>query len=290
MKRCRFFFVVIYCMLPCFVYAQHEISFGENIRFANYLLGQKQYDDADLLLTTLDTTSLNYFQKDTLHYLLGWSYYNQKKLALSTRQLLDVSASSGYFLKSHFFGAYNLSYLGKEDSALSILHAIPVKDTFFHKIVNLELAGIALLKRNYPAFNQYRNRFSYNFYATAEQEKSLETDASNLEAIHHKSAVLAGLMSAVIPGSGKAYAGKPMQGLGALLPIMGLGIVTWETYHKKGTRDPLLYVFGTAFTVFYIGDIWGSALSVKIVRDEHEKLIDQQVLLDMHIPLRTIFN
>lgn len=263
---------------------------GSDIRFADFLLNQRQYDDAELLLSSLDTGSFSRARMDTLHYYLGWAYYNQKKLNLSREQLLQVSPSSKYFLKSRFFGAYDLSYLGKQDAAVRVLRDTRVPDTFLAKAANLELAGIALLQQDYGTFDRYRKKFRYDFYPTAEQEKSLLEDELRLQQIPHRSPWIAGILSALVPGSGKAYAGKPMQALGAFLPIAGLGLVSWENYHKKGFHDPFLYVFATAFTVFYIGDIWGSALSVKIIRQEHEKLLDQQILLDMHIPLRTLFN
>jgi hypothetical protein len=39
-----------------------------------------------------------------------------------------------------------------------------------------------------------------------------------------------------------------------------------------------------------VGNIWGSVFTVKIKKREDEQLVRQKVLLDLQIPLRTIFN
>lgn len=270
--------------------AQIRHSFSEDIRFADYLFGESQYEDAALLLSEMDSARLSPSQLDTLHYYLGWIFYNQKKLEASAFHLLKVSSISPYFLKARFFGAYDKAYLGRLDTAEHILQTLPAEDTFITVAANFELAGIALLDRDYKSFDYHSARFNGQLYATAEQEKKLLTYKRSLLSLHRRSPVVAGLLSAVVPGTGKMYAGKVKQGIGSLLPIAGLGVVTWELYRKGGFENPLLYVFGSAFTVFYVGNIWGSVVSVKITRHEHEKIIDQHVLLDMHIPLRTLFN
>jgi hypothetical protein len=59
---------------------------------------------------------------------------------------------------------------------------------------------------------------------------------------------------------------------------------------KDGVSSPRFIIYGSLFSLFYIGNIWGSALSVKIKRQEFNEKIDEQILFDMHIPLRTLFN
>src|SRR5690242_20031137 len=68
--------------------------FKEEIRFADYLLDKAQYEDAALLLSEIDSSRLSARQQDTLHYYLGWTFYNQKKLEASAFHLLKVSSAS----------------------------------------------------------------------------------------------------------------------------------------------------------------------------------------------------
>ena len=112
-----------------------------------------------------------------------------------------------------------------------------------------------------------------------------------------KSPALAGLMSAVIPGTGKIYAGYKGQGLAAMITVGILGVSAAESYFrpfdrsgKKGYKSPEFIAFGSLFTIFYVGNLWGSVLSVKLAREHELREINDEILFDMHIPLRRIFN
>ncbi len=62
----------------------------------------------------------------------------------------------------------------------------------------------------------------------------------------------------------------------------------------KAYQKMALQVRALLFTVlfsllFIVANIWGSVLAVKLVRNEKKDAIQNQILLDMHIPLRTLF-
>jgi TM2 domain-containing membrane protein YozV len=97
-------------------------------------------------------------------------------------------------------------------------------------------------------------------------------------------------MSAIIPGSGKIYAGQLGQGIAAFLQNAIFGLQAYEGLQKDGIKSPRFIIYGGLFTLFYIGNVWGSALSVQIKRREFNEKVDEQIIFDMHIPLRTIFN
>lgn len=242
-----------------------------------------------MAIDEIDVQPLNRHQIDTLNYLKGWSFYNMKVLDSSAHYLSGVNEGSGYYLKSRFFSAYNYTYLAQYARALPILQTLP--DTgFIPETGYFEQSGIALLQHDYGRFDSLKQHFSYGNYALAAQEKNFLAYRGQLEDIRKRSPFLAGAMSAVIPGSGKIYAGKTLQGIAAILPVTALGLLTAESYHKRGPHSAEFYVFGSLLTVFYVGNIWGSVFAVKINKEEHEKLVHRKVLLDLQIPLRTLFN
>ena len=102
--------------------------------------------------------------------------------------------------------------------------------------------------------------------------------------------MLAGVYSAVLPGAGKFYAGRKKQGIASFLPILSLGAITYESYRKAGIKNARTLVFGSLFSVFYVGNIWGSVLAVKIKQKEFDREYDNKILFDMHIPLRNLYN
>jgi TM2 domain-containing membrane protein YozV len=98
------------------------------------------------------------------------------------------------------------------------------------------------------------------------------------------------LLSAVVPGAGKVYAGQLGQGVAIFLQNTIFALQAYEGYRKDGPRSARFLIYGGLFTVFYIGNVWGSVLSVQIKRQEMYDKINNQIVFDMHIPLRTIFN
>ncbi len=76
-----------------------------------------------------------------------------------------------------------------------------------------------------------------------------------------KSPTLAALLSALIPGSGKWYAGRPYDGLYsfALNALMGYGLYD---AHRKGDRLRQV-VFGVGLAYFYFGNVYGSYVTVR---------------------------
>lgn len=279
----------ILCFVCLHGQAQMRRPFGEEVAFLHYLQQKDLFQEAITAINEIDIRYLSLAQIDTLHYLRGWSFYNIKKLDSSAYYLSRVNEASPYYLKSRFFSAYNYIYLEQYTRAMQILQTLP--DTNLVKEArSFEQSGIMLLKHDYEKFDSLKQYFSYKSYVLSAQEKSFLGYKDQLMRIGKKSPFLAAVMSGIVPGSGKIYAGKTLQGIASMLPIAALALLTSESYHKRGPHSAEFYVFGSLLTVFYVGNIWGSVFAVKINREEHEKLIHQKVLLDLQIPLRTLFN
>ena len=146
-----------------------------------------------------------------------------------------------------------------------------------------------MLEKDIPTFDSLAKSFDYSFYAISEEQKSLKLYADTLRNYPKRSAVVAGVLSAIIPGAGKVYSGKLGQGLAAFLEIAALGGATAEYYFRSGPESAGFIIFGTLFSLFYVGNIWGSALSVHVNRNDFYQRIDNNIMVDLHIPLRRIF-
>lgn len=242
------------------------------------------------VLQQIDTSSLAVTQKDSLFFQLGWLAYSRKQLPLSATCFLRVSPVSAVYVQCLFFAAYSLTFTGQRDSATHILNNISTADSTTNELKNFELAGLSLLKRDTTAYHVFRQQFTYTAYAFANEERHMDLYQHKLTTNRKKSPLLAGLYSALIPGSGKIYAGKKKQGIGAFLPVATLGALTYEAYKKGGIKSARFIVYSSIFSVFYIGNIWGSVLSVKIKQNEFNREYDNKILFDLHIPLRNFFN
>lgn len=272
-----------------FLQAQ-QFPFHKEIKFIKYLQNNNQIQDAAYALQNIQIQNLTVAQLDTLHFEKGMFYYNIKKLDTSVQSLLLVSKKDTRYNQSKLFAGYALSFLKETDSAKKVITVLNTKDSAEQALKTLQLAGIALLQKNKSEFSQHQSSFSYNNYFLKQEEENLTQYGKSIFSYKKKSKFVAGALSAIIPGAGKWYAGKKKQALGAFFPIISSAILTLEAYKRGGIKDARFWIYGSLFTTFYIGNIWGSTVAVKVRNDEFNKVYENKILFDMHIPLRNFYN
>lgn len=273
-------------LLPALSYAQTTDE--NNITFLNYLLESKQYEDAIFLSKQL--LHQQNFNNYSPAYYAGFAHYNLRQLDSAAVYLGKVPASNPYFYKSRFFQGISLAYLKEYAQAKQVFSQLPTADSLQQELKIFEQAGLALLQKDYKEFNTLSQKFTYQYFPFSQQENNLLTYKQDLLQVKKRSPVVAGLLSAVIPGAGKLYAGQLGQGVAIFLQNTIFGLQAYEGYRKDGPRSARFIIYSSLFTVFYIGNVWGSVLSVQIKRQQMYDKINNQIVFDMHIPLRTIFN
>lgn len=100
-----------------------------------------------------------------------------------------------------------------------------------------------------------------------------------------RSPFLAATMSAVIPGAGKIYAGDLRSGVSTFLIVGALGGMVAESWSKYGIQDWRTITLSSIFGLFYIGNIYGSAISVSVIKDTYEQAQKATLLFNLHVPL-----
>lgn len=106
------------------------------------------------------------------------------------------------------------------------------------------------------------------------------------EHLPYKSKILAGLMSAVVPGTGKIYADRLTDGLYSLIVI---GLTGWQAYngfHEDGIHSTKGWIYGMLSGIFYLGNIYGSTVAVKIYNKKIEDNLLQQINVELILSLR----
>lgn len=265
-------------------------DFSQQLKFAKYLEDKHLYKEAVYILLQNDTTVLSSSQKESLFYQIGWLFYQQKQLQQSAKYFLKISPQSNDYNKSRHFAAYNFAYLKDYDTASSIWAGMKLQDSILAELTSFELSGLALLQRNYLAFDSLKKKYSYIYYPFSDEEKNMEEYGMKMRSYKTKSPFLAGLYSTLLPGAGRFYAGKKKQAIGSFLQMAGLGLLTYEAYKKDGIKSGRFIAFGSIFALFYTANIWGSIVTIKVKAKEFYNYYDNKILFDMHIPLRSIFN
>lgn len=280
------------CFIGIYISFAQSKQVSRELEFAKYLSTNKQYDDQIFVLKSLSRINTSSFdQKDSIHYLLGSAYYQKKVLDSAIHQYDQVSKNSGnLYTPSIFWKSYLESYLGNINESRKSLLTVNFNEKKFKSLKSFQLAGSALLMRDYGQFSQYSSLFDGEHYQFAQQEVQLQELQKGLLKHKYKSPALAGLMSAIIPGTGKIYAGKFGQGLATIIATTIMGVQTYEGYRKDGADSPRFIIYASLLSSFYVANIWGSIISVNVRKREFDDIINKEILFNMHIPLRTIFN
>jgi hypothetical protein len=98
------------------------------------------------------------------------------------------------------------------------------------------------------------------------------------ENLKRKSPLLAGIYSALIPGTGKLYCKKKHQFFTSLLTNVAFGYQAYEAGRKDGINSSRFIITGILFSFFYIGNIWGSVLEARNYHIEQYQQFEHEVL------------
>lgn len=257
--------------------------------FVNHLLNNKLYDEAILVLRQKVAVASEE-NADSLNLLIGKTYYTLQQLPSSISFLDRVTNNNEtLFSEAKLFSSFNEAYLKRFPQAYNKLVTTSFKNSKFEELKSFQLSGIFLLLNNFQGFDSLKTFVKSETPLIQLQYKNFKDYRQRLAEEQQKSSVKAGLLSAIVPGLGKVYAGRRGNGLYVFLISSLLAAQTYEAYRKDGIASARFIIYSSLFSSFYIGNIWGSALAVRVVRNEKVAAIHEQILFDMHIPLRTIF-
>ncbi len=79
-----------------------------------------------------------------------------------------------------------------------------------------------------------------------------------------RSPLLAGFLSTIVPGAGRAYTGRFGDALNSLLTV---GLTGWQAYdgfRRDGFSSVKGWTLGTLSSIFYVGNIYGSVISARV--------------------------
>lgn len=259
--------------------------------FIDFLINNKEYSDAEFLLKKeLKSRDLSFERKDSANYYLGWNYYLQKSLDSSNVYLNKVSSGSPFYDKSKLFSIFNSLHQKRyKEAEISLINFSP-KDSVSVELKKMEYAAFYLLSGKINLFDSLYKEMVFSRPEYKSELEDLNVQKENLASIKTKKEFVAGFLSALVPGLGKWYAGYRGVPVSTLIPSLILGAVAAEQLLKMGVVAPGFIFFGGLFGVFYMGNIWGSVIAVRTAKILKQNEIINDILLDVHIPLRRVFN
>jgi TM2 domain-containing membrane protein YozV len=256
--------------------------------FIEHLVNKGDYREA-IYLVDKNNLKLKGAQADSVYYFKGWSHYSMMQLEQSAKALQKVSEQSVFYHKARFFAAYNTIHMGNYEQANAILQQTNSEQHLYKNLRTYQQSGIGLLNKDYTAAEKYLAATDSTLSPLYEPLKNLKLIKTELQQHKAKSPVLAGIMSAILPGSGKFYVGKKGQAISTFVGTVGLGLITWENYRKLGLANVKTIFFGSVFAANYVSNIYGSAVAAKVEENDYQNVMQNQILFNLHIPLRNIF-
>ncbi|MBK9285748.1 MAG: hypothetical protein IPM51_15735 [Sphingobacteriaceae bacterium] len=239
------------------------ISLQQKKNFLSELMEQKQLDDVIYLARKLN----NQIQNESLFLLQIQSQLllRKEKEALVDLQNFNIIDSSGLgctkvMLKNH---AYLMLGLYDSINEPSCIKHLQHKEQW-----KIQLMAAMLFQKKWDDFDLLFNNSKCSDPICSVSEFALYIQKQKLAQLKTKKRFLAGLLSAIIPGTGKIYAGKPREAFYSFLPVVANFAQAAEGYYYKKLDSPHLYFFGTVGTVFYASNIYGSAKAAKRKNEE----------------------
>jgi len=151
-------------------------------------------------------------------------------------------------------------------------------------------AGNYLLLRKYEKFDSLCNTFRYDDIRLTNEQMRLKELSVKVKQEYKKSPIKAALLSAVVPGLGKFYAGKKGASVASFATTTALGLMVVESYYRtKNIKSPQVITFGTLFTFFYVGNIFGSYFSVQQQIKSSNGKLNNEILASIHVPIIRFF-
>lgn len=101
-----------------------------------------------------------------------------------------------------------------------------------------------------------------------------------------KSPWLAGTLSALIPGTGKVYAGRTSDGLYSLALTGGAAWLAYRGFEDDGTSSVKGWLLGSVGAVLYVGNIYGSVVAVRLHNSNHEEALQRDIEAQITVTTR----
>jgi len=199
-------------------------------------------------------------------------------------KIIDTYPNSNFIDRSYYQIAFTYYNNHEYDKSISFAkESISKMSTVYgkYKIYLLIWLNNLYLKNweiAYNTFNILKSNEYNNYYDPVLKLEELTTEGMNLK---YKSVLIATIFSAFIPGSGKIYAGRTNDGIYSFVSV---GVSAWQAYdgfRNKGTNSVKGWIYGILGSSLYLGNIYGSAVSVHIYNNKLDESIINRTNIDL---------
>lgn len=271
------FVLILFCVLGLGANAQ-----GYESAFARYLLNQHQNEEAMVYLKQHQDGP----QSDSVNLLLGGLYFTNKDMAQAISCFEKVKTGAVIYRQALLYLSIAYTYSARLSAADSILGLFVANSVQEADMKNCMLSIVALCDGNVVRYRQLDSLIQDSGFWYADTRQHIKNVLLPLVAKRERKAWKAGVLSALIPGAGKWYGGRPYDGLATFLQTTAIGAIAAEGYWNAGVESVRFIVGASVYAVFYAGNIFGSINAVKVKQEQNKKRIQDEAVHHMHIIVR----
>jgi tetratricopeptide (TPR) repeat protein len=242
----------------------------ENIySFAGYLFNEGQYERAageyQRFLFASDSFPRD---ADSVFFKIALCYRFAEKYKESIgyfQKIVNEYSRSNLVDKAYFEMGLNYSFVDSFKQSNEILRAHFLNDS----LMNMDKKVKQLIALNHIQQEEW-DKAREVLHTTDILQGQLLTFIETGQNLPRKNPFVSGVFSAVIPGAGKIYCGRPADGFHSLFTV---GITGWQAYEgfkADGVHSVKGWIFGVVGGVFYLGNIYGSVVAADIYNEEQE--------------------
>jgi len=257
-------FICVFLLLGS-SFSQNLYDYSNSLKYADYLYTTNQYN-----LASVEFERVVFLEpKDTLSKLKlirSYRYLSDYKTAIS--RIEKYFPCNVNYLLPEFSDEYvrNMLYEDQFQKANSFLQTIQTMDIGVRTEYQL---GIFIMQYRWTEARRFADEHSGILDKTERFDNLNSIIKDGLKA-KYKSPFLAGSISAVVPGGGKAYSGHWVDAIYSFLFVTTSTWLTYKSYQKNGFSFNSALIGSVALT-FYSANIYGSVKSAK----RHNQKINQ---------------
>ncbi len=269
------------------LYTQYDCQ--KDIILLKHLINSKKPHEALVLSHYLINNSWCNNLNDSLYFFRAYSFYQLKQLDSATFYFLKIQQPDTLYNKSRIYASISSLYEDKIKLTDSIISTLKITSNIMSDLQKLFRAGLSLYNNQPEKYSEWIKQLNYDNYMIANEITGLDEVYKKIIGTKRKSPAKAAILSAIIPGSGKWYAGRRGQAITSFLTVGILAAITTELIAKRGVNDFFSISALTTTAIFYVGNIYGSYYTTKYENTRFNEKIHQDIQYYLHVAVRNVY-
>lgn len=246
-------------------------SLENSKKFATYLLLAQDYE-----LATLELERLNFMlpEHDSLRELLLRTYRLSGQAEKGIKRFQDFYAAfppaAPQRATLEYYGM--ILNMGNFAFAQQLVNRYPNFKTSFREN---QQVGLLLQQAHYDSSSALIGHYGIT-------DPVLLSFNKRSKELPHKSPLISGVLSTLVPGLGKIYTGNWQDGLIALVFVGSNAFGAYRGFNASGVESAYGWFFTAVGTAFYVSNIYGSVKSARVYNLKYQNALTKDVERYLH--------